>query len=417
MFLKKWFILGSFLFVSQISIAQIFGCTDSLAINYDAMASQNDGSCIYSVATISPDFSSELDSCIRETSGLTQWNNQFWTHNDNSDTAIYSINPSTGAILQRIPIPNIANIDWEEISQDENYFYIGDFGNNATGNRTDLKILRVYKPSLSDIYPQVESISFSYSNQTDFSNQGANNTNFDCEAFIVGEDSLFLFTKRWIDLSTSVFSIPKLPGDYIATPIDSFSVNGLITGATLIGSKNLVILSGYSKQLAPFIYLLYDFRPNRFFSGNKRKIEIALPYHQIEGISTMDGTHLFCTNEHFSYLPAIDIPQKIHQFNLSPFLGNYLSDHVLTIKKRQTFPFVYPNPVITDLNLGNVDFLDTQTYQIINQQGAVVKTGILQKDCLKIEVSQLSPGLYFFNILSKKPISIQFLKKQKINQE
>lgn len=410
MFLKKWFILGGFLFVSQISIAQIFGCTDSLAINYDAMASQNDGSCIYSDATISPDFSSKLDSCIRETSGLTQWNTQFWTHNDNSDTAIYSINPSTGAILQRIPIPNIANIDWEEISQDENYFYIGDFGNNSTGNRTDLKILRVYKPSLSDIYPLEEPISFSYSNQTDFSNQGANNTNFDCEAFIVGEDSLFLFTKRWVDLSTCVYSIPKLPGNYIATPVDSFSVNGLITGATFLKSKNLIILSGYSKQLSPFIYLLYDFGTNRFFSGNKRKIDIALPYHQIEGISTLDGTHLFCTNEHFSYLTAIDIPQKIHHFNLSPFLGNYLSDQVLTNKNNQPIPFIYPNPVTTDLHLGNIDFLDTQTYQIINQQGAVVEKGILQKDCSKIEVSQLSPGLYFLNILSGKRSPFKFFK-------
>ena len=39
---------------------------------------------------------------------------------------------------------NIKNTDWEEISQDKDFIYIGDIGNNS-GNRDDLKIYRAGK--------------------------------------------------------------------------------------------------------------------------------------------------------------------------------------------------------------------------------------------------------------------------------
>ena len=36
------------------------------------------------------------------------------------------------------------------------------------------------------------------------------------------------------------------------------------------------------KKAKPFIYLLYDFK-NTILSGNKRKIQLKLPFNQIEG--------------------------------------------------------------------------------------------------------------------------------------
>ncbi len=86
------------------------------------------------------------------------------------------------------------------------YLYIGDFGNNA-GSRTDLHILRIEKSSLLEGMPAIDTIAFAYEDQTDFtpSNQ---NTAFDCEAFIAGTDSLFLFTKNWNNLSTVCYSVP-----------------------------------------------------------------------------------------------------------------------------------------------------------------------------------------------------------------
>ena len=67
-------------------------------------------------------------------------------------------------------MPNkVENSDWEEISQDDGYIYLGDFGNN-TGDRTDLHILRVEKSSLKSGKPSIDTIWYTYSDQYDIGN-------------------------------------------------------------------------------------------------------------------------------------------------------------------------------------------------------------------------------------------------------
>ena len=158
----------------------------------------------------------------------------------------------------------------------------------------------------------------------DFTKTKSNTTNFDCEAFIVSGDSIYLFSKEWKQKRTSVYVISKLPGQHIAQLKESYNVKGLITAATYVAEKKLLVLAGYSKSLSPFIYLFYNYNESGFFSGNKRKIKIALPFHQMEGISTLDGLHYFLSNENFSRKRIINVPQQLHQFDLSAFLANYL---------------------------------------------------------------------------------------------
>jgi hypothetical protein len=81
---------------------------------------------------------------------------------------------------------------------------------------------------------------------------------------------------------TAVYVIPKTP-NYSARLKDTFNVKGLITRLPLYRIK-LLVLSGYSKSLSPFVYLFYDYDRLSFFSGNKRKKKIAPPFHQIEGL-------------------------------------------------------------------------------------------------------------------------------------
>jgi hypothetical protein len=45
-----------------------------------------------------------------------------------------------------------------------------------------------------------------------------------------------------------------------------------------------------------------------------------LTYHQIEGITTLNGKHFFMTNESFMKKPIINNPQQIHTFDLSTYL-------------------------------------------------------------------------------------------------
>ena len=305
------------------SQAQISGCTDPLSKNYNSLATVNDGSCAYVSVKIKPKYSVKLNALLKETSSLVQSDSLLWTSNDNTETVLYGMT-TKGVIRNKIQLKNTTNTDWEEISQDSDYFYIGDFGNNLTGNRKDLHILRIEKKLLTAANPKIDTLSFSYSNQKDFKANEANETNFDCEAFIVSGENIYLFTKQWKDEKTSVYVIPKVPGKHVAQLKESYDVDGLITSATFLPEKKLLVLAGYSRFLSPFMYLFYDYNGSSFFSGNKRKISIALPLHQMEGITTKDGLHYYLTNENFSRRPIVTISQKLHLFDLSAYLSKYL---------------------------------------------------------------------------------------------
>ena len=315
-FMKNIFLL-LFLF-STISHAQTQGCTDPLAKNFDANATENDGSCNYRKAKIKPLFSIKLGDSISESSGLIAFNNLLWTHNDDRDTNIYALNLK-GEIQKKINLSGLKNKDWEEIAQDSSYIYINDFGNN-NGNRTDLKILRIEKKSFLTNFPKIDTIQFSYSNKPNFEIQKANTTDFDGEAFVVLQDSIYIFTKQWTSKKTTVYSLPKIPGTHVAQLKETLNTKGLITGAILLPLNKAIVLCGYSKTLKPFVYLLYDYKNNDFSNGNKRKIKLKLPFHQIEGIATFDGKRFYLTNEAFVKKPFINTPQQLHAIDLSPYL-------------------------------------------------------------------------------------------------
>lgn len=270
---------------------------------------------------LKPLFSQAMDEKMLETSGLLFWEGKLWTHNDDKDTNLYAFDKNSGEIIETIVLKNVVNNDWEAISQDENYIYIGDFGNNVTGNRSDLKILRIEKNALLQGIQKIDSIQFKYNDQDDFSPKEPNKTDFDGEAFIVSNDSIFIFTKQWKSNKTSVYSLPKSPGNHIARLKDTFNVKGLITDATFLKDRNQLVLCGYSKKLKPFVYLLWDYSHDDFFSGKRKKIKLKLPFHQIEGI-TSDGEKFYLTNEQFIRKPLINTQQKVHEIDLSEFFEN-----------------------------------------------------------------------------------------------
>lgn len=311
-------ILFFLLFITA-TYGQISGCKDAFAKNFDSNATTNNGSCVYSSAKIKPQTSQKLSDTLRETSGLIAFDNLLWTHNDDHDTHIYGMN-FNGKILKKVNLEKVKNNDWEEISQDSSFIYIGNFGNNYQGNRKDLHVLRIEKKSFLSNNPVIDTISFSYSNQTDFSIQKQNTTDFDCEAFVVSKDSIYLFSKQWSNNKTSIYTVPKTSGKHIAQLKETLNVEGLVTGATLLPSGKGIVLCGYSKMLQPFLYLLYDYKNNDFSAGNKRKIKLSLPFHQIEGIATFDGKLFYLTNESFIKKPFANIPQQIHTFDLISYL-------------------------------------------------------------------------------------------------
>jgi hypothetical protein len=322
---------------SHAAFAQTAGCTDPAATNYDPGATINNGSCMYAPLTLTATSKAALGSTLNENSGMVFWNDKLWMHNDGGGAAaIYEVDTTTGQIFRTVALSNAINIDWEDIAQDDSYLYIGDFGNNGAGNRTDLKIYRVAKADLADTTSVVaDVISFSYPQQT-IGAATVNKTDYDCEAMVVKDGNIYLFTKQWTSQGTALYEIPAKPGTYGASLLASYNVGGLITGADIDINRNMIILSGYNFPIPTrFIYLLYDFSGNAFFASNKRRITIS-GGAQTEGLAFRNPEYIYLANES-SFLG----PQRLEGINLTMVLSPYLS----------LLPFLLPPPGLQHLRL------------------------------------------------------------------
>jgi hypothetical protein len=343
---------------------------------------------------------------VNESSGLILWNDRIWTLNDDTDTNLYALNTNNPDSNEAVALTGTNNVDWEEMSQDENYIYIGDFGNNDNGNRKDLQILKIKKSTLQTNNQEIETIKFSYSEQTNFTPTGSNNTDFDCEAMVVTTDKIFLFTKEWISKKTSIYSLPKNPGNYVAAYQSTYDVSGLITGAAFLESKNLLVLCGYSAQISPFLYLLYDFSGEQFFGGNKRKIALDLPLHQTEGIATSDGLNYFISNEKYEI-----ITQKLHKLDLAGYLGNYLAtlsvDQVGISAKNFA---IFPNPVTKSLHVEIKDTFSVGEYLLYDLTGKVILKGSLQTKSNTIDLEPIKKGIYLLVLKHGDYVSRKIIK-------
>ena len=180
----------------------------------------------------------------------------------------------------------------------------------------------------------------------------------------------------------------------------SYNIEGLITGATFLQSKQLIVLCGYSELLEPFIYLLYDFSGTDFFRGNKRKVNLSLPFHQVEGITTTNGLKYYLSNEFFSVPPYLTVPQKLHILNLEPFLEDYLESFSSDVNDtgRNDAYTVYPVPAEISVKLKRSDYKEPEKYFLINNTGRILRTGIVAAEEDQIDISSLSCGLYILKI-------------------
>ncbi len=317
------------------------GCTDPQAINYNPDAVENDGSCNYPPTSYQLTPIALLPDALKETSGLAYFDQQLWSSNDANNTAeLFLVDTLNGTILRQLSVAGTQNIDWEELAEDENHLYIGDFGNNM-GNRTDLRILKITKSDMAQssvVSP--ESIEFSFSDQTDFSSN-ENSHNYDCEAFFFYQDSLYLFSKNWLDHRTRLYSLPATPGVHVARLRDSFNVSGLISGAT-INERGEVLLLGYN-GLSNFLWLLFDFQGDQFFSGNKRRIDLGGIGNngQTEGISFTRNGEGYISAERIS-IGGAQFPARLLAFESRQWtdpLVDAVSEAAPTPKLT-----VFPNP-------------------------------------------------------------------------
>lgn len=396
----------SIISVSDIN-AQIEGCTDPLAKNYNPDATINDGSCSYNITIHNPDMRYLLPAMVSETSGLAIHNGRYYTINDSGGNAeLYGVDTITGEVDQVIFIQS-SNIDWEALAMDDNYMYIGDFGNNA-GMRDDLCIYRI---ALNDIPAQgnatisPDTINFTYVDYKK-SEEFSRDHNFDCEAFLASDQWLYLFTKNRGNYKTNLYRLPKQPGTYVAELITSYDVNGLVTGADINKNKDEVTLIGYTDQSwIPFIWLLWDFDGDDYFDGNKRRIDMPnILATQTEAIAYSEGKNeLFTSEGHPLFV------QAAYNFSSSAWTSGGASSVIAATKGNFDFT-ISPNPVkkkrvnvdITNLRDGDYQLYlyDTSGNMIDNYNYKIVKSQ--EKTRIKIKVGKLNAGVYFIKITSGK---------------
>jgi len=381
------------------------GCTDPLASNYDMNAINNDGSCQYATTNYLLNLVGTLEMEVQETSGLLFVEDQLWTHGDSgNENKLYQLDTITGAIIKDVKIANAENADWEDITQDDQYIYVGDFGNND-GARTDLKIYRILKSGLSLDVVNADIINFEYEDQTEFI-PNWNNNDFDCESIIYRDNNLHVFSKNWVDNKTRHYTIPATLGNHVAQLQSTFDVGGLITGAD-INEDGVLAMIGYTEGGANFMWLFSDYNQTDFFTGNKRRIELgsAIINSQTEAIVFKDNMNGFVSGESQSFLPP-----RLFNFNIKNFIFDYINsvrDIVIDNQKVS----VFPNPVENELNIKLVEnYTGTATIKIFTSMGQLVyqeQLELVYQNGIGINTASFPTGTYLLNIQTKDFIANQ----------
>ena len=109
--------------------AQVSGCIDSLALNFNPFAEVNDGSCLFDFQPIfATTIADPMSSIVAESSGLLFHDGSLWTINDSgNEPELYRLDPTNGLILKTILIDNSTLVDWEGLASDGVHLYIGDW--------------------------------------------------------------------------------------------------------------------------------------------------------------------------------------------------------------------------------------------------------------------------------------------------
>lgn len=316
------------------------GCMDPFANNYNPMATINDGSCKYPPTDGTLVSKGSLPAALEEVSGMIFVNGQLFALNDGGNSNdIYIIDTLTRNIEKTITLEGTTNVDWEDITSDGNYLYIADVGNNEAGNRKDLKIYRVPLQKIDEITGttgsvtsgDIQTIGFSYADQTDFTDKGPNKTDFDCEALFYDNGKLHLFTKNWIGNTTGHYAIPAQPGNYTAERIESYDTGGIMISSAAKANDHVVVLIGYKDEIrelypcALWIVSGFTEADKLFTTGNKRKIDLgsAGRIGQIESVTAVKPTRLLISNEDRS-------PVSQHLYGLST--SQWIPQYVLPIE-------------------------------------------------------------------------------------
>ena len=250
----------------------------------------------------------ELESEISETSAIVFYDSFLYTINDSGgNPIIYKVDTTDSKIVSRIQVSDIENIDWESLAINETHFFIGDFGNNR-GRRTDLSVLFFDIKSVDNASVNVDKITFSYADWY-APIGGVHSTQFDSEAMLAFDDTIWIFTKCWEKLNTTIYKLPIEKGSFVLQPWISLEVDGLVTAACHGLEKQEIWLTGYKDYKAFLWKLKYNDRLQTVQISNRWLLETPDSI-QNEGVCFVND-ELWISSEESKSAPA-----AIYKINL-----------------------------------------------------------------------------------------------------
>lgn len=248
---------------------------------------------------------------LNEISGLEIINDTLLVaHNDSGNKPnIYFIS-TEGNIYHTTFITNAKNVDWEDITQDdEGNLYIADVGNNLN-SRKDLCIYKVkISEALKNDSVSAEIISIRYQDQTTFL-PTKENLNYDCESIYWMADSLYLISKSrskpWIG-DAKVYRLSTQPGGQIAVPLDSLLIGksrwqkDAVTSADV--KENKLCLLTYNRMI------IYNFEKGEWEKESSYKFK---KYNQKEALvmESLDKIYVAAEKHRFLGGPFLYIIRK-----------------------------------------------------------------------------------------------------------
>lgn len=323
-----------------------------------------------------------LPAVLVESSGLYVSNpNRIWSHNDSGNTNELFCFDTTGVLLRTLLIANATNVDWEELAvDDQGRVYINDAGNNQN-DRNDLVIYRIPNPeSVTDDQVNAQAINFFFEDQYQFP-PPETNLNFDIEAMIWKDDSLFLFTKNRSMPPTGfskMYGLPAHPGIYTAKLIDS-----VYLGET--NHEARVTAADYNPETGELLLLtrtkivsFTHFPGNRFFDGIISEYYFDAKMGQIEALAFVDNTTLYISEEagrrSYPYLYEV----KWKDMNTS---SEFWKSDVR----------IFPNPFTSDLVIEN-PYSKNIRIDVWDIHGGLIKQKNVDQRVVSLDL--LKPGVY-----------------------
>ncbi|MFT3743115.1 MAG: hypothetical protein QM785_02370 [Pyrinomonadaceae bacterium] len=259
---------------------------------------------------------------IIESSGITAskcQKNVLWTHNDSGDEAfVYAIDES-GASLGTWQVPNVENIDWEDIasikSQGKCYIYIGEIGDNKA-RRPEHSVFRIAEPA-------VDPSTANSSRKEPMTTAAAETVNFsypdadqDAESLLVHPTTgdIYVVTKR-VSGPAGIYRIkPDFNGQTVqkAQKIGDLSVpaipNGFLTGGDISPDGRRVIICDYTQA---YEYVLPE--GEKDFDSVWKQPGVSVDLGKRKGGESVcysaDGSSIFATSEGKNS-PVIEVKRR-----------------------------------------------------------------------------------------------------------